>query len=417
MNSVKQKSVYTFRFILLIYLLSLISIPELDFYIIPGRGINLQNLVYLFLIFNIIIDRIILNRSLFSNTKLNTLIFLYILIGFVACIRNYYTLPTSEANSILYSYFQLMKAPLTFYLVVYIIKDYKQLKIVTYLLILFLCILVLRFLLISRISGATDWMFSQKTLINSNLAVLDPNALGFLFVMAIMITLGLSFYTNTRIRFYLLLPITGLLLFSVLLTYSRGAIIALLVGLAFFVLRKRSKISLIILVVFIVGGVLSSEALLERFNDAFYFINQYFSSQHRLRDAGLSGRDIMAIDAINLILKKPIFGYGYQVTSVTGHTLFFITLLNTGLIGLIILIWMFYNAYKESLLLHGINERLLKGIGIGCAGMVVVVFFHGIGGWSIANGVALGIFFFTMLGIMVAAKQVFTKEKSHNLTR
>jgi probable O-glycosylation ligase (exosortase A-associated) len=91
---------------------------------------------------------------------------------------------------------------------------------------------------------------------------------------------------------------------SVLLTYSRGALLALLLagGLSFVMIRKQRKHYMAFAAALVVAGFLAGPSVRERFLETF--------EKQENRDASAEGRLQLWKDCIDVMSKNPIFGVG-----------------------------------------------------------------------------------------------------------
>lgn len=169
----------------------------------------------------------------------------------------------------------------------------------------------------------------------------DSNTTGSTFALGIIAILGLAYGRQERdsktqfLAWFPFLIMAGFLI----RTGSRGAILSLVIGIAFFVFKGgniRSKISLgliiLIGVMALVGLTLHSE-MFKRF-------------ENTLNEGHVSGRDVIFLEAAGMVNEKPLIGWGptrylYELGNRTGnygkqadsHNLYLKLLLEVGILG------------------------------------------------------------------------------------
>ncbi|MBI2031137.1 MAG: O-antigen ligase family protein [Candidatus Levybacteria bacterium] len=194
---------------------------------------------------------------------------------------------------------------------------------------------------------------------------LDPNFAGAFFSLSLFLTIGLVQEAIERKSKYkiLLFGILGILTFiAIFLTYSRSAILMVLVGLSIFLVLKKKW--LIILVLAIISSfliVLTPKAFKTEGTDLFRKV----SSEARITSAK---------EAMLIFSKNPLLGvgfnaykfarYGYGFTDLKfypGHaeggadvSLLFV-LATTGIVGFTAYIWLLYKIIKYSYAKHRKN--------------------------------------------------------------
>jgi hypothetical protein len=138
----------------------------------------------------------------------------------------------------------------------------------------------------------------------------NPNLYGKLLVVGWLVTIGLAHIRKEEHVFSLpiLWGIALLILVPLGMTGSRGATLSLGVGLATFLLRKGSLLARLrnIILLIVVGGLVTlmfgrSEVLLERWTETW-------------ERGTSSGRDIIFPEAFQMVMEKPLIGWGISAT-------------------------------------------------------------------------------------------------------
>lgn len=169
----------------------------------------------------------------------------------------------------------------------------------------------------------------------------DPNTTGATFALGLIAVLGLAYgrqASNLKTKVLSWLPFLIMAGFLVK-TGSRGAMVSLVIGIAFFTVKRgdiKSKIALCLIVVVGVGaliGLTLRSASYKRFVDT-------------LDEGSTSGRDVIYNEAAGMINEKPITGWGpvafrFELANRVGlagrerdpHNLILKLLLEVGILG------------------------------------------------------------------------------------
>lgn len=210
----------------------------------------------------------------------------------------------------------------------------------------------------------------------------------------ICISLGLFLFAYSKRVKLLFFCSICILVVSLLLTYSKGGILAITVAILFWVLRNNKKILIPLLLLFLVGAFLLPSTMHERF---------YTSIHYKI---GIVDRIDVTSESLHLALNNPIFGIGLGKVGTAGkntlfpHNYYLYLLLQTGILGLGIYLWMLAIFFKTSLRLYKKLDRgFLKGL---TAGIVMYYVMFAISALFIASGEAfLSAFIFWFLGGVV----------------
>lgn len=157
----------------------------------------------------------------------------------------------------------------------------------------------------------------------------------------------------TKLRIYKWISILFLFiqLFGIFFSGGRGGIVLFTIYTLYFlvtiIIRKEKKTvfkTLLGLISFVVIILAILPKLLEdpRFNWAFNRVFQFISFDSGVNWEGSSGRDVVYSNAIDLIIQKPLFGYGlFGFWDISGypHNLFLEILLNGGIVYLVFFIF------------------------------------------------------------------------------
>lgn len=187
---------------------------------------------------------------------------------------------------------------------------------------------------------------------------LDPNFAGaFLVLFILLISQNLMIAKDNvnkyMYKIYLLIPLWIVTLIAILLTYSRSAVIMLLVGLGIILYFNKLRKFMIFCSILIVALVV-------------LFSNTKVEGLNPLRVASSEARLVTANQAISIVAKKPILGVGfnayryaqikYGTRSAYGASLsnadagtdnsFLFVLVTTGIVGLVVFVYFWIKILK-----------------------------------------------------------------------
>jgi len=192
--------------------------------------------------------------------------------------------------------------------------------------------------------------------------------------------------------------------FAVFLTYSRGGFLSLIAGLIAFFILYPPKINFI--PIGIVAGLLLAGLAPPSYFDRILSVDQLFntSGSQYIQDPALRGRASENLAAIAMVKDHPLFGVGLSnfsllfnqyskdsglaqvATERAAHNLYLEVLAETGIVGLIIFLYIVYSCFKSLVLAwrtfqatnHKDFASLTAGFATGWLGYLIAAFFiHG----------------------------------------
>lgn len=131
-------------------------------------------------------------------------------------------------------------------------------------------------------------------------------------------TFGIYLVVSTLICFYhllterrtvwrlVLLPVAGLLVYAIMLTYARGAVLVLLLSMGFMLFRLRRRLNVIFMMISLIGITL---VVVPRIPDAFYARIKSGVSQYRT-EGSIQWRIDSARIGLDLFMRSPLVGRG-----------------------------------------------------------------------------------------------------------
>lgn len=175
----------------------------------------------------------------------------------------------------------------------------------------------------------------------------DPNDLALAFVVAIGFLLSFIFGDTRFITKIASIPLTGVLMYSLYLTNSRGGYLALSATLTLFFLRRmKNKI-----LALTVGGMLVASVIV---------LGPSRLSDISVQEGSAYGRIESWYEGIQMLKSAPLFGVGYGMFTedypLTAHNSYILVAAEEGIIGFFIWMALIYVCYK------GLNNLINKNI-------------------------------------------------------
>lgn len=355
----KEMQVSSFCFSVYIYFL-------IDFFLhlsarIPGYGVIRPTLLLVVIIsFSLFMQRDRL-KDVGKNQAYKSII---ILIGYIIVSLPFVKWPGSVIKNNMPDF---VKAVVFFFFTLYIIDSEKRLKI--FLLVFVGCqvIRVLEPLYLNITEGywgsrtyLGDGEFSQR-LSGAPSDVINPNELGFVIATAFPFLYYLLWLGRWKAKL-LFIILTPLLLYALILTMSRGAMIAMLV-IAWFIFKDSNKKTLLVIVGMSVMVAMWSVMSPEQ-KDRYLSLVDSDARQAASAEGRINGM----IHEFKIGLERPIFGHGLGTTpeakfhikgrTQAAHNLYAELLMEVGFIGLFLFIYYMksvYGIFKK-------NIKLAKGL-------------------------------------------------------
>lgn len=251
----------------------------------------------------------------------------------------------------------------------------------------------------------------------------DPNF--YAQIVIVIVPLALERFLHEKGIAMRLLALWGLLVsvMTVIITYSRGGLISMVISIAvlfWFYPPKRAHVPFIVLSVVAFFLVLPPSYL-----DRLFTLGGFFGapSSSRVEELSLQGRLSENLTALEMVKQNPLFGVGLNsyaylfpyyskglglalvATEREAHNLYLETLAETGIVGLALFLFLLFYCYrvmlKSRLELLGKNLNQTAGMSIGYLAGFTGYFFAAI---FIHNGFPR--YFFLFLGFALAIRMV-----------
>lgn len=200
--------------------------------------------------------------------------------------------------------------------------------------------------------GWTGVGLSQETRIQYVGIFNDPNDLGMLFVMCLPMAIYLSGRGGLLgFRRLLWLTVAGLLLWGIVLTDSRGTLLALVAVLGVYVWHKRGPITAAALAAGALAGMMMMPSRMQELD---------------VSEASALGRVDSWYEGIQMFIGSPIFGIGAggysDLNALTAHNSFVLVLAETGIVGFTIWIAMVGYCFRMVLAVLGRNDDIMADV-------------------------------------------------------
>jgi putative inorganic carbon (HCO3(-)) transporter len=358
---------------------------------------------FLDMLFIAVLIGILVNKKGFTINNNSIIIGLYLLISYItlwnSSVNFSLPAPITTQNELFIQWKSYAVMIFLYYLAFNTLKDQVQHKILIVIMavvILFISIRCYRSFTVglsfvdeNRMVGPFEWVR------------LDSNHFGAFIVSYCSFFLGLLLYDKDKWRRLLFLATIVFSLYPLFFSYSRGAYLAAMGVLVFFGLIKKRSLLILALVLFLSWQTLLPPTVVERIE------------MTKTEEGGLEGSAGVRLDlwshAMDLFKKNPILGVGwggFRFTVPEGykfkdaHNLYMKTLSEQGIIGVILLLFIFFMALKSGQRLFKTGRTpFQKGLGFGFLGCTVAFIITNMFGdrWSYF---VLGDYFWILWGIV-----------------
>lgn len=268
-----------------------------------------------------------------------------------------------------------MILPLLCILTMAALKDVKHIKI---LLVLMIGSMVLVNVSFFNVVSSRDLShYSDQIRDAGTLGYAGENGFSAFEAQCSMLLIALFAFDKRKAVRLALLPIILFTCYCLLFSFSRGAYAAFLAGIIFLGLFRQRKLLVAALVILIGWQVLLPTAVKERIS-----MTVEKDQGEVTLDASAAERVAIWQDALNLSSRELIFGTGfdtYEFLHRVGefgdtHNYYLKVLVETGIVGLLIFLWMLVKAFIAGFRLYReADDPFLKFLGLGFATMLVSV--------------------------------------------
>jgi O-antigen ligase len=377
----------------------------------------------------LIIGWLIRGRSrtgkIYEKTSSNFPIFFYIIFTYISLLWGTFYLNLDigtliDVNNIrLQDWKNLVELPILYFITVNNVKDRKWLKLIilTGLVSMFFA----NFFFYREFRWYKRPYYTHDMRVNASFSYLGPNELGAFFAQyAIIVITLLLFAPGFKVKIFL-----GVLFafnfYCVMYSYSRAAYLAFPISLAFILLFKSKKLLLVFIVLLCLAPRLLPMSVMQRIEMTMLSEEEKTAQEESapeggkvLLDSSSEGRFGLWENALKQFQENPILGTGFRTYSgrygVDTHNNFAKMLAESGIIGLLIYLYLYYLAFKSGWQLYRISKDWeLKGLGLGFAGCVIanIIVNTTHDNWSYLN--LMG-FYWIFWGLVERGKLIIEKE-------
>ncbi|MDD5259285.1 MAG: O-antigen ligase family protein [bacterium] len=373
-------------------------------------GKDFVDIILIALIVGWIISKNREGKPLFAPTPFNKVLFFMIFYTYIllwlGSFYLHFPTPLNFADERLQTWKNYMVLPLLYFLVVNNISTQKQIK-------RLVLAMVCGWIIMDYYTGnQISWMpgLVSREKIEGTFTWAGVNAVAAFYAQYVFIFLGLWFTVKDKFWRVICMLIILLGVYIVLFLYSRGAYVALLTGtMAIVLIRKKILIIPLFLLLLSWQSILPP-LVVER-------INQTSTSSGSLDD---SSEKRLAVwkESIKLFGKNPVTGVGFNVFPYLGyelgdtHNMFLKILVEQGIFGMFIFLFMFLLALKSGWRLYkNTEDSFLKGLGLGFIACVIATMTTNVFGdrWTY---VQLGAYYWVFLALVVRGNIIIEEEPS-----
>lgn len=306
---------------------------------------------------------------------------------------------TPDREEALFYVFRFLALIIMTYIVYGSINSFEQLKRICFIVIgaaLFVGAYNLLQVYLNPEIAAFNYANQGQKLMRSSGGALDPNIFASNYFLPIMILMGFFSVEKSFLKRLVLFGFIGLLIGSVLLTYSRSSWVAIAIGIFVIIYyTKNYRILIYMFVAFLMAMAMSETvrqlafSFLERFVDIFAGSSED-SSKFRI---------LLGVTAIYMILDSYLLGVGFQGFSTVfktyhppettlgiyqPHNQFYSVFAELGIIGFILFIGILYGIWKTSIqtiscMPKGTDKRIIS-VSLFATFIAYLVFYNFLGG-------------------------------------
>jgi putative inorganic carbon (hco3(-)) transporter len=357
------------------YLVPLIPLQTLRYKLV---GFPLGQSVVDIILLGVLVGLLIRSRTIFLPTPWNRILSIYCVYTFVSlCLGSFYLhrpLPLWPDDSRLADWKNYMVMPLLLFIIAASIKEERQIRIILWL--MFAAIFALNRDFWDTVGGRDYSSFSYDLREAGGMGYAGVNGLAAFEAQASILLLALAAFEKrwrNRIAYWSLVAFSAMcLMFSL----SRGGYLAFLVGCLFLGLVKQRKVLILLAVFLATWASLVPPAVQQR------VFMTYDKDTHEL-DHSSETRVNLWEEAMQIYDTNPLVGAGFDTYAYTGHyhgykdthNLFVKVLVETGVVGLLLFLWLLVKTFTSGYhLFREAEDPFLCSIGLGLSAWVVCAF-------------------------------------------
>ncbi len=358
---------------------------------------------FLDLLFFAILLGIFINKKGFSQTNNSTVIILFLITSYIAIwnssMRFSLPAPVSTKNQFFVQWKNYAMMIFMYFLVFNTLKSEKQQKIL--LIIMALTILFISFRSYRSFTPGASFVDDSRATGPFWRVGLGSNHFGAFIVDYCSVFLGLALFDKDKWRKLLFGGVVLLSLHPLFFSYSRGAYLAALSVMVFLGLFKKKSLLILSFILLLSWHTLLPSSVVERI--------EMTKTESGELERSASLRLNLWDHAMNLFKQNPIFGVGFGGFAYTvpegmhlrdTHNFYLKILSEQGIIGLFLLLLIFYKAFKSGWRLFKMSkEPFYKGLGFGFLGCIIAFIVTNMFGERFSYFV-LGSYFWALWGLV-----------------
>lgn len=376
-----------------------------------GKDIN--DIIIIGMLIGWILSRGTTKEPLFIKSPFNKLLIIFGIYTLIGLWRGSAYLgwpaPLSPADPRLQMWKNYMLLPLMFFITANNIKDTKEMQ--RLFIAMCLSMFVMNYYMVKQISWATAWVSRDKFV--GTFVFLGPNEVAAFYAAYTFILMGIFMSIKEKRLRLMLLVLIWVNFYCILFLMSRGAYVAVLLGLLLFSAVRMKILIVPILCVLFFWQTLLPEKVVQRIE---YTRQQENELQEVQLDHSAQQRLELWEAYLTIYKQNPVFGVGYNASShlLAGkdtHNMYIRTLADEGVVGLALLLTIMLVAFRRGwILFRKAKDLFLKGLGLGFCACVVAVLTGNFFGdrWTYLQ---LATYFWVFLG-MVERGNVLTMASS-----
>jgi len=254
----------------------------------------------------------------------------------------------------------------------------------------------------------------SRTKVHGTFVYLGPNEIAAFINQYTLLLMGLCFFMKKGLKKIALFGLILLNLFCVLFLFSRGAYVALVIGM-FFLFSIKNRMLLIPLVLVIIYW---QAALPERVRERILETTNVYGELDRSSELRL----IVWQNSLDLFSESPIIGVGYGVFQSMGyelgdtHNIYLKILAEQGIVGLCIFLLLILSFFVQGVRLYSrSDDPPCKGLGLGFTICLVVLLVNNVFGnrWTYMELNS----YFWVFAALVSRLNIITTEENNALIK
>jgi len=311
--------------------------------------------------------------EILPRTSMNWFLMVWILLSYFALWRGSFflnkDLPLSIADPRFDNWKNYMLMPLLFFLIVSVIRNVKQMKIL--LLLMCISIFIVNKGFYNTVSVRDLSHFDYNLRYAGQMGYAGENGLGAFAASMALFLIGLYAFEAKKSRKLLLLGLIASSVYVILFVFSRGAYAGFLVGLLFIGIFKERKLLVFAAALLFAWQVLLPTSVQERITMTYQAGELDPSAQTRLN---------LWQEALDMTSHNPIMGSGYDTYEylrgaskyTDTHNYYLKVLVETGIVGLLFYLWLLCKMlYQGQTLFFRAEDPFFKALGLGFAALMV----------------------------------------------